>query len=197
MSFFRHTLTHRRVRPDGSALLVLALALASAGCGSSPEGGGGDGGRADAGSRGDAAAEDDAGSRGDAGGPDAGEPPCPADEAAAIDTPCASEGQICGGPCTDECSFCNLIQCVEGRWQRLEVFPAPCFDCGPSLRCVEYAEYCHVLHGGEEGSGSSYECRDAPDRCEGTAACDCVTVPAGGSCDDSTEGQVTVEEFAP
>jgi hypothetical protein len=43
--------------------------------------------------------------------------------------PCTSEGLICGGPCEDPCSFCNLSKCENGTWMQLEVFPANCLDC--------------------------------------------------------------------
>jgi len=55
---------------------------------------------------------------------------CPADPNAAIGTPCAPEGQSCGGPCSDPCSFCNLVSCQGGVWTAVEVTPLPCVDAG-------------------------------------------------------------------
>jgi len=37
------------------------------------------------------------------------------------------------------------LRCTGGRWQSQEVAPAPCFACGPTLRCQTNAQYCHVL----------------------------------------------------
>lgn len=44
-------------------------------------------------------------------------------------TPCDAEGLICGGPCEDPCSFCNLSSCEGGVWTQLEAPPANCLDC--------------------------------------------------------------------
>jgi hypothetical protein len=43
---------------------------------------------------------------------------------------CSVEGQTCGGPCSDPCRFCNLLQCSGGRWMGVEVSPKPCDDAG-------------------------------------------------------------------
>jgi len=53
---------------------------------------------------------------------------CPVSPSAAAGTPCSTEGMTCSEGCTDRCSFCNLIRCQSGAWQRLEVFPDP--SCG-------------------------------------------------------------------
>ena len=47
--------------------------------------------------------------------------------------PCAMEGEQCGGPCSDPCQFCNVWRCSQRRWSRLEVFPLPCRDGGPTM----------------------------------------------------------------
>jgi len=79
---------------------------------------------------------------------------CPADIGSAEGMPCSSEGAYCGGDaCTDACSFCNIIQCERGTWQRVEAFPAPCFDCGDSLRCVQDDQFCRVTRSDVETPG--------------------------------------------
>ena len=78
---------------------------------------------------------------------------------------CTVEGATCGGPCTDVCQFCNLLRCMSGRWQRMESAPAPCFTCGPDLRCQGFAQYCAVTTGGALGAGSSYRCTALPAAC--------------------------------
>ena len=42
---------------------------------------------------------------------------------------CANEGEFCSPGCTDQCQFCNIVQCTSGTWQNLEAPPAPCLDC--------------------------------------------------------------------
>ncbi|MBX3249476.1 MAG: hypothetical protein KF901_20030 [Myxococcales bacterium] len=126
--------------------------------------------------------------------PDVDAGPCPVDirEGEA----CAPEGRFCGGEsCTDACSFCNVWECRGGRWGRVEVFPAPCFDCGDERRCQQDVEYCQILSGGAPPGFTSYECRRAPDGCGGVASCACVDSSAG-DCDESGDG-VIVRVFAP
>lgn len=108
---------------------------------------------------------------------------------------CTSEGQICGGPCTDECSFCNLWRCNGGTWQRMEAFPAPCFDCG-DLRCRQDTEYCQHTTGGAPPGLDVYECVDAPDACGTMPSCACIDEPGGSTCDDSGDG-VVIDVLAP
>ena len=38
-------------------------------------------------------------------------------------------GAYCSSDCSDQCSFCNLVECRDGVWSRAEVFPLPCLDC--------------------------------------------------------------------
>jgi len=54
-----------------------------------------------------------------------GSEPCPTDYMEADGTPCAHEGQRCGGPCTDPCTFCNILSCENGAWVWMEAFPDP------------------------------------------------------------------------
>lgn len=54
---------------------------------------------------------------------------CPTRLPAAIGAPCSPEGKACGGACANPCEFCNVLRCQLGKWERLEVFPAPC-DAG-------------------------------------------------------------------
>jgi len=42
-----------------------------------------------------------------------------------IDTPCETEGIICGSCAESSCGFCNLTSCIGGIWQQLEAFPDP------------------------------------------------------------------------
>ncbi|MCA9716022.1 MAG: hypothetical protein KC468_15190 [Myxococcales bacterium] len=42
---------------------------------------------------------------------------------------CDREGEFCSSGCEDPCQFCNVLECSEGAWQGLEVFPAPCLSC--------------------------------------------------------------------
>ena len=127
-------------------------------------------------------------------GEDAGDECADAREGAA----CAAEGVVCGGPCTDECSFCNVLRCYSGRWVRFEVFPATCFSCGPMLQCVSGESYCRITTPGVEGADTIYECVAPPTDCEGMLSCDCL-VRAGvfGDCRQEGAGEVIVELFAP
>ena len=43
--------------------------------------------------------------------------------------PCSAAGEFCSTDCSDQCSFCNVLECVDGAWSRVEVPPAPCLDC--------------------------------------------------------------------
>lgn len=106
---------------------------------------------------------------------------------------CTVDGQICSSGCTDACSFCNLLRCVGGTWQRMESFPAPCFSCGPALRCRDNAQYCQVIQGGPAGSSPTYTCRDVPSSCPATPTCACLplTTPPSTTCTQAGPGQLT------
>lgn len=47
--------------------------------------------------------------------------PCPTDELAAIGTPCAPEGRICGATATSM----RAIMCTGGMWVELSIAPPP------------------------------------------------------------------------
>ena len=132
----------------------------------------------------------------DAGGDDAGDDDAGDVCASAVeDDPCDSEGTSCGGElCTDECSFCNILMCEGGMWERLEAFPAPCFSCGDELQCVLDSEVCNVTLGGI--GGMTYACSPLPDECGGEPSCDCI--PAGpGTCSGDAETGITVTIATP
>jgi len=73
-----------------------------------------------------------------------------------------------------------------------EVFGAPCFSCGPTLRCQKTATYCHIVEGGPVGSTPTYSCPSTPASCLPTPSCACLKGTAGGICDDKTAGEITV-----
>lgn len=125
-------------------------------------------------------------------GPDGGDPCAGAAEGLA----CAAEGTSCGGPCTDVCSFCNLLFCSDGRWQRLEAFPAPCFACGDQ-RCQEQEQYCTVAHSDVGGEPDGYACQPTPEACRAEPTCACLGAQGLGfdRCTDDVAGQVTLEWF--
>ncbi|MBX3276095.1 MAG: hypothetical protein KF729_37935 [Sandaracinaceae bacterium] len=175
---------------------VLWLGLAALGC----DGGGG----ADAGI--DAAASDAGGD--DAGGADAGGLDAAASDAAAgdagdvcagatLDEPCTAEGAYCGGPCTDPCSFCNIITCSGGTWTRLEVFPAPCFDCGDARRCVTGEQHCVRQYSDIGGEPDTFDCADNPMSCRGAdATCPCLEATLTfDECVAPNAGEVEIRYF--
>lgn len=55
--------------------------------------------------------------------------PCDPQDLPPEGSKCAMEGESCSPGCADPCSFCNIVTCMDGTWQGLEVFPAPCLDC--------------------------------------------------------------------
>ena len=109
---------------------------------------------------------------------------------------CELEGAFCGGPCTDQCSFCNVLRCESGTWQRLEVFPAPCFDCGDGLRCVAGEDYCQHAFSDVGGEPDSFECRPLPAACIGDATCACLGEElAFDMCLEPNPGELEVQFF--
>ena len=108
---------------------------------------------------------------------------------------CDVEGESCGGPCTDECSFCNIISCREGTWQRFEVFPVPCFSCGDDLRCVVGETYC--AHGVSDVAGEPdmYRCVDTPPDCAGDADCACIATSVAYDMCEESDGGIVVTFF--
>ena len=197
---------------------VSCLALAAYGC-DGPPGSSGTGGAA--GADGTAGTSGSGGAGGDAGGGGSGgaggtagsggtggsaggggtgsNPAC----ASAVGTqPCTSEGTVCGSEnCANVCQFCNLLRCMNGVWQRIEVAPLPCFACGNAgLQCQSYTQYCEITIGGVPGSIPSYRCPATPTACSPTPTCSCFQsqgVPGGSGCAQTIAGQVTVTLAAP
>ncbi len=112
-------------------------------------------------------------------------------DAAVVGEACAAvyEGEVCGGSCTDRCSFCWITTCSGGVWQSFEVFPEPCFECGP-VQCSSIAEYCLFDPLGSEDDPETYQCVETPQSCLDDAACACqpesvsetlCEVPASGA----------------
>ena len=82
----------------------------------------------------------------------------------------------------------------------MESAPAPCFSCGPNLRCQGYAQYCDVTTGGAVGAGSTYRCAALPTACKTTPTCACLqgqSVAGSGNCTMGAQGAVTVTLLAP
>jgi len=203
-----HALLQRRRM--WKSLLILVVAAAAVGCGSTatgPGGAGGDSGTTEAdGSSGGGSGTGgtDAGSRdgNDGRDQDRGDGGDACASAVALG-PCGTEGAICGGNCSDACQFCNLLRCSGGRWQAQEAAPAPCFACGPSLRCQINQQYCYSITGGAVGNPPSYQCRAVPMACLPTPTCKCLRDQGanGNLCEDAAgdagAGQITVTLQAP
>jgi hypothetical protein len=88
---------------------------------------------------------------------------------------CRGEGVICGS-CTNPCQFCNLLRCTDGTWQAMEVFPAPCMECGDALDCNTLDSYCSVV------DGATYSCESYPSACSGDHSCACLESEVEGLC---------------
>ena len=166
-------------------LAVACLAIAACGTGkSSSDGAAGASGRGGAGG---------GGGTGGAGGA-IGDPVC----AFAVATqPCSSEGTVCGAEsCVDQCQFCNLVRCMNGVWQPVEVAPYPCFSCGPDLRCRQSLDYCYVDRGTAPPDTTTYVCGAVPSACLPTPTCDCLhglgTITVGSICEQAGAGELTV-----
>jgi hypothetical protein len=114
---------------------------------------------------------------------------------------CSVDGTVCSSGCTDVCQFCNLLRCTSGHWQPEEVAPAPCFACGPTLRCQTNAQYCHVQEGGAITNPPVYQCRATPATCLPTPTCTCLRNQglAESVCSegDAGAGQVTTRLQVP
>jgi hypothetical protein len=111
---------------------------------------------------------------------------CPADISGAVGKACDQPGKLCGGDsCTDPCQFCNLIQCVNGKWEQLEAAPDPnCGDAGVTI-CGGLAgsvcatdEWCDypdsaVACGGDDSTGVCMKKPGGcPTDCPGVCGCD-------------------------
>ena len=101
------------------------------------------------------------------------------------------------------CQFCQLLRCQGGRWTPLEVAPAPCFLCGPTLRCQKDAQYCRAVSGGPIGADPSYQCRATPNACLPAPSCSCLEGQPGAgagagagatsaTCQQGGAGELTV-----
>jgi len=173
-------------------ILTVAVLLVGCGDGTSSD---------DAGVTGmDAGAAVDAGGGGadagdtDAGDTDAGSADC---AGATVDEACSDEGAVCGGPCTDECSFCNLLRCSGGVWNRVEVFPTPCFQCGPDAQCVTAEQHCVRSFSDVGGVPDDYQCDDNPAACMADdATCACLGDElAFDDCLEPNPGEVEIQYF--
>ena len=116
--------------------------------------------------------------------------------AAVAGGPCDVENQTCGGPCPSACSFCNVLRCSGGTWSSLEVFPAPCFDCGSGVRCQVHQEYCSVQHSDVAGLPDEYQCHAVPNGCAEEVTCSCLsTTIAFDECTAADDGELLVEYY--
>ena len=92
---------------------------------------------------------------------------CPDDFMSADGDPCLVEGQVCGGGCTDPCSFCNTLTCQDGTWIWMEIFPDPACEQCPAEAPI-----------GEEGCHAGLHCEWGEECCCGechpSLVCDCV-----------------------
>lgn len=113
-------------------------------------------------------------------------------DSAVTNAPCSTENAICGGGCTDICQFCQLLVCTGGTWKPRESAPAPCFSCGPDVRCQIHKSYCRTTSGGPIGNPTSYGCVDLPAACVSAPSCACLgTEHIMGSCTQAADGSLT------
>jgi hypothetical protein len=110
-------------------------------------------------------------------------------DSAVDESACSVEGESCGGPCVDACNFCNLLRCTNGAWQRMEIFPAPCFDCGDGARCNPFESYCQY------DGDTSYSCEPLPSECAGERTCECIAAGITATQLTATECTATGEGF--
>jgi hypothetical protein len=108
-------------------------------------------------------------------------------------TACTVEGASCGGPCAGACSFCNILRCEAGVWTRLEVFPAPCFDCGDELRCIAQDQYCSLQRSDVAGQPDEYSCQPMPEPCRTDPTCECLEAELPDRQCTGQPGEFTVE----
>jgi len=122
-----------------------------------------------------------------------GSPGC---ASAVLNGSCSTDNTTCSSGCTDACSFCNVLRCSGGHWVQQESVPAPCFDCGPTLRCRTGMQACYKTTGGAATNPPSYACADLPQQCLATPTCACVAPPPA-MCEESGTGQLTITFAAP
>jgi hypothetical protein len=186
------------VQRDGAADAAADAGTGGAGSGSGGAaasggaGGGGASGETGASGGGGGGGGRDGGGGGGGRGGQAGNTACSSAVAAGS---CTSEGTTCSSGCTDVCQFCQLLRCQGGRWTPLEVAPAPCFPCGPSLRCQINGDYCYAVMGGPIGAEPSYRCRPMPNTCLPAPTCACLKEQLGATsatCQQAGAGELTV-----
>ena len=139
-----------------------------------------------------------AGGTGGTGGTGGGDPVC----ATAVPMqPCTAPGTFCGGDgCTNVCQFCNIVQCMNGVWQSMEVAPAPCYACGADLQCQTSGEYCESTTGGMPVVPTSFRCVKLPAACQSSPTCACLEAQGVGgsaSCNQRGTGELFVTLAAP
>ena len=91
--------------------------------------------------------------------------------------------------------------CVSDAGEDLMCEGAAEFACGDSLLCIQEAEYCDVVVGGQPGGGGA-DCVDMPKACSATPTCAClepIVGPFGGAteCEELPGGGVSLTTFAP
>lgn len=82
----------------------------------------------------------------------------------------------------------------------METVAAPCFACGPSLRCPTSAQYCYVIMGGAITNPPSYQCRATPNACLPVPTCACLqgqSIAGSSNCQMAGAGELTVTLQAP
>ncbi len=113
-------------------------------------------------------------------------------------TVCA-EGQRCCDKCSSQC-----IAALSGANCPDDNDPdrvCAGFACGPDQTCAAGTQYCDQFTGGVAPSPTTYTCRDFPPECSNDPTCSCLGITPGGggaqTCDADTDGNVTVQAFAP
>ena|GEM_PF-6806931 len=108
----------------------LALAVVAAACGPTTIEQGGSGGAGAGGDGGSSSSSSSTSSSSGGGGGGGGTgSACDPMNFPAPGSPCMPEGAFCSTGCEDPCSFCNILNCTNGVWTNVEVFPAPCLSC--------------------------------------------------------------------
>jgi hypothetical protein len=101
------------------------------------------------------------------------------------DAPCSTPGAFCSSDCSDVCSFCNVLQCEDGVWSRMEVFPFPCIDCD---QMCEYSVAAGCAGGAPDQATCVTGCeevRAGPCRIEFSGVLACIGDAPAFTCDDA------------
>lgn len=101
---------------------------------------------------------------------------CPVDRASALGTACLVEHQLCGNPCCDSAFQCSGGVWVEGPFAACACDPSTAYACGAGT--CERGQACSSHCG--PADGIEHSCSPLP---EGCTSCECVTVPAGYTCE--------------